>query len=201
MVPSPKYLVLLAGIVLLVAAAPAVLTSTPSPQEEEMGDMQEMQMPAPGPEHKWLAKRVGTWNAAMKYRMAPGAPWMDMAGTEVVTSPLNGFWVLSTFKSTFMGQPFEGRAQTGYDQNKKQFVQTWVDSMSSYLNVAVGTLDKSTNVLTLKGMAPSQMTGQDELMTTTIKINDDGSTLMKMFSPGPDGEDFQTMEIHYTKQP
>ena len=54
-------------------------------------------------------------------------------------------------------EPFNGLFTLGYDQDKKKFVGTWVDSMSSHLWKYEGTLDGSRKTLTLETEGPCPM--------------------------------------------
>jgi hypothetical protein len=114
------------------------------------------QMPTakPGPEHEILKKSVGTWDATVE-EMAPGAPAKTSKGTETAKL-VGGLWLVSDFKSEMAGQPFEGHAVGGYDTNKKKYVGTWVDSMSSGVWTSEGTFDPATKTLTdaMEGPGP-----------------------------------------------
>ena len=71
--------------------------------------------------------------------MAPEQPWLESTATESCKVICNGFWMICAFKGNFMGMPFEGRQQLGYDQHKKKFVSTWIDSFGSWMSLSEGT--------------------------------------------------------------
>ena len=74
-----------------------------------------------------------------------------------------------------MGGPFTGNLTLGYDPDKKKYVGTWFDSMSSYLWQYQGTVDASGKTLTLETEGPSHdMPGQivKDRETTEIKSKD-----------------------------
>src|SRR5262245_41560359 len=83
------------------------------------------QEPAPGPEHALLKQDVGIWDATVEFWTAPNTPPSVSKGVSTI-SMLGGFWQLDEFKSEFMGSPFEGRGQTGYDAARKKYVGVWV---------------------------------------------------------------------------
>lgn len=180
-------LVLLSGLALVCAAGLA--------QEKKAGPQPEM--PKPGLEHKLLADDVGTWDAVVEMRMAPGAPPETSKGIEKV-SMLGGFWQVTDFESTMMGQPFKGHGLAGFDPAKKKYVWTWVDSMSSGLSIGEGTYDAQTKTLTgtMEGPGPD---GKPMKLKETI-VWKDGGRVFTMAAPGPDGKDFTMMRIVYTRR-
>ena len=44
---------------------------------------------------------------------------------------LGGRYLEQRYEGTMMGQPFSGIGVTGFDNYKKKFVSTWVDSMGT----------------------------------------------------------------------
>jgi hypothetical protein len=158
-----------------------------------------MPMPKPGPEHAMLAKDVGTWDAKVESWMEPGKPPTVSAGTEVTTMGPGGLWTITTFKSTMMGQPFEGHGTNGYDPAKKVFVGTWIDSMSTYPMIGESTWNEATKsaVGWMEGPGPD---GKPMKMKTVVKNEGDDKRVFEMSMPGPDGKDMTTMRITYTRK-
>jgi hypothetical protein len=184
------------GIV-IVPGAGSLLLDAPPPASVAAPGSQEY--PQPGSEHAWLAERKGSWNAHCKMRMHPEGDWMDFPATEEVKVILGGFWVEATFKCDYEGMNFLGRSMMGYDQNKKKYISTWQDSSSSGLVVMEGTYDAAKKVMSLEGQAFMPEAGKMVDQRMVLHFGDDGSSVMKMFVPGPDGKHFQNMEIAYTK--
>ena len=87
---------------LVMSAAASVLAQPPMPQ--------------PGPEHDVLKRDVGVWDVTMEMT-APGMPPFQMTGVETNTL-FGGLWMLTEYKSDFMGQVFEQHGISGY-------VATW----------------------------------------------------------------------------
>lgn len=170
--------------------AEVVVASSGPPQE----------MPKPGPEHAWLAKRAGQWEIKSKMRFGPDAPWMNSTATEECTVACSGFWLVCTFKGSVMGIPFEGRQQIGYDQYKKKFVSTWIDGMGSYLSVLYGTRSDDGNVLTLTGTMYDPQQEKDINTKIVVSITSDDESVMQMFMPGPEGKEFMTMQLDYKRK-
>jgi hypothetical protein len=192
---SPRLLALIPVVVAL--ATPVFLVSDHTGRTMQEG-MQ--QMPSPGPEHKWIKGRVGTWEVKNKMRMTPGAPMMESAATEVCELICGGFWVSCIYKADFSGRAFEGRQLMGYDQQKKKFISTWIDSWSSHLMVMEGTLNKDKTILTSSGSSFDPQQGKTVKIRSEVHFKSEDQTIFKMFSPGPDGKEFMNMEATYTRK-
>jgi len=96
--------------------------------------------------------------------------------------------------------PFEGRSQMGYDQQKKKFITTWSDSMSSGLMVMEGTLNKEKTILSVAGKVFDP--GQGKVVTVRAESHYKGpdECVFKMFGPGPDGKEYMHMNATYTRK-
>jgi hypothetical protein len=155
-------------------------------------------IPKPGPEHELLKQDVGTWDATVEI-FEPGKPPAVSKGSET-TSLVGGFWAVSDFKSDLMGQPFEGRGTVGFDTNKKKYVSTWVDSMSTGFMTGEATYDPKTKTMTgfMEGFDPAQ--GKAVKMRETTEWKDADTKVFTMFMTGPDGKEVQTMKITYKRR-
>jgi len=157
------------------------------------------EMPKPGPEHELLKQDVGTWDATVEFWPAPGAPPEISKGVSSV-SMLGGFWQVDEFTSTFMGQPFEGRGQTGWDPAKKAYIGSWVDSMTPSLMVSSSTYDAKTKTMT----GWSEMDGPDGKPVKTKGVTewkDPDTRVFTMYAPGgPDGKEWLNMRITYKRR-
>jgi archaellum component FlaG (FlaF/FlaG flagellin family) len=63
-----------------------------------------------------------------------------------------------------------------------------------------GPWDSSTKTITLSGSILDPATRMDTNMRQTFTVIDDKTQLMQMFANGPDGKEFKTMEIKYTRK-
>jgi hypothetical protein len=151
----------------------------------------------PGPEHKMLAKDAGTWNAVLEL-MGDDGQMAKSTGTSVVKVICGGLWVTDDFDAKLGNGPFQGHGTTGYDAEKKKFIGTWVDSMTSHIMVTEGTLDASGKVLTMTGMGPGTAgILVKHTMVTTFK--DANTRVFEMFVPGANGKDLKILTITYTR--
>jgi hypothetical protein len=163
------------------------------------GSAAAQQPPTPGPEHKVLAMDAGTWDATVEMFMS-GAPPMVSKGTEVNTMGCGGLCLISDFKGDLGGMPFHGHGTSTWDPNKKKYVGTWTDSMSSGLSLSEGSYDAAakTATSTMEGPDP---TGKIVKSKAVVEYKDDNMRVMSLFTTGPDGKDVPTMKIRYTKRP
>ena len=112
------------------------------------------QMPAPAKEHEWLQKFVGEWEAEVEVFMEPGKPPMKMKGFNR-DRMLGGLWLISEGGNDSM--PYQFLLTLGYDPQKKKYVGSWTDTMTSYLWRYEGTVNAEGNILTLETEGPAPM--------------------------------------------
>lgn len=156
------------------------------------------EMPKPAPEYDLLKQDVGTWDANVEFWPAPGAPPSVSKGVSTV-SMLGGFWQIDEFTSEFMGQPFEGRGQTGWDPAKKAYVGIWVDSMTPSLMLSDSTYDAKTKTLTgwSEGPGPD---GKPVKSKGVTEWKDADTRVFTMYAPGADGKEWLNMRITYKRR-
>ncbi len=118
-------------------------------------------MPKPSQEHDWLHKFIGEWTTESKATMGPDQPPMQCSGT-LTSRKIGGFWVLNEMKGEWSSGPMTGIQTIGYDQGKKKYVGTWVDSATAFMWQYEGNVDPSGKVLTLDADGPN-FTGDGKL--------------------------------------
>ena len=152
------------------------------------------QAPAkPGPEHDYLKKMEGTWDATVKFGD------QESKGTMTHKMELGGRWLTSDFEGDFGGQKFQGKGFDGYDPVKKKYVAVWVDSMSNSPMVSEGTLDKEGKVMTMLSEGPG-MDGKPTKYKSVSEIKDDDTILFTMSSVDKEGKDQTMMTITYKRK-
>lgn len=154
------------------------------------------EMPKPGPEHQKLAALAGTWEGTVETVGPDGKP-MQFKGTAVLKLDFNGFWLIEDFTADFMGMPFHGHGQHGFDPARGKYVSSWIDSMSPSLTVIEGTMDKAGKVLTLSGKTTG-MDGKPAEMRETLTLVDANTYTLEMHTVGGDGKD-EVMKITYKR--
>jgi hypothetical protein len=156
-------------------------------------------LPKPTAEHEMLKQDVGTWDAVVEFFPAPGAPAVASKAVETSRLGPGGLWVVTDFKGEFAGAPFEGHGTTGYDAAKKKYVGTWVDSMTTGLSSTESTYDPKTR--TFSGwMTGTDPAGKPVRSRETAEWRPDGTRVFTMYDKAPDGKEFVTMRITYTRR-
>ncbi len=155
---------------------------------------------APGEHHKVLEPLAGEWTTAGTFSPAPGAPTTESKGTCKRKSILGGRFIQEEFKGDFLGMPMEGIGFMGYDNLKKKYVNSWMDTMSSPIMISLGTMDDSKKEITLVGEYDDPLTGKVKKNRSIFKIDSKDKNTWTMFDTGPDGKEFKSMEIVYTRK-
>lgn len=159
-----------------------------------------LQVATPSAGHKALEPMIGTWDAKITMWMAPGAPPDESTGTSENKWVLGGRFVEQRYEGSFMGQPFSGVGYTGYDNLKKKYVGTWMDTMGTTIMVSEGSADATGKSLSMSSTVDDIMTGKPTSIRNEIKIVGADHHVMEMWGPDRTGKPFKTMEIHYTRK-
>lgn len=176
------------------------------PQKKEMSAEDKAAMEAmmkamtPGDAHKLLDGMVGTWDAKVSMYMDPSQPPMVSSGTSENSWVLGNREVMQKFTGTFMNMPFSGVGYSGYDNVKKQYWGTWMDTMSTGVMVSTGNTTDNGKTWKFVSTMPDPMTGKDAPMEEKLTIVDKDHHTFEMWTPGPDGRMFKMMEIAYTRK-
>ena len=160
----------------------------------------QVQPPSPGPEHKIISKLIGKWEVKQHFRMTPEQPFMESHGTDISRSGPGGLWLVSDYTAEFIGQKFVGHGTLGYDPIKKKYVGTWIDSMSTGLNVYEGTHDEKTNTINYTHRATDPQTGKEMTYRSKIVIADNDHYTMSMYMKAPDGREFESLRLDYSRK-
>jgi hypothetical protein len=158
--------------------------------------------------HKLLASLDGTWNCDVKM-------WMDgdtskkpdvSKSTAVRKSIMDGRYVIMdvTGKMEMPGpdgkkkeMTFKGHGTEGYDNVKKKFVGTWMDSMGTGIMMSEGDYDASTKTFTYTGEF-EMMPGMKQKVREVLKITDKDHMNFEYYEDRG-GKEMKTMEIAYTR--
>ena len=183
------------------AALAVVLTfSSLSLLAQTNDDMKAMMAAAtPGDEHKMLAKSVGVWKGDIKMWMQPGAAPTASTGETTNEMIMGGRYLQSKNTGNFMNMPFEGIGVTGYDNVKKVFVNSWIDNMGTGIMSMTGTWDPQSKSINFTGTMADPMSGKDVAIRQVLKMVDDNTQLLEMYSTA-NGQEVKNMEIKYTRK-
>jgi hypothetical protein len=176
-------------------------------QSEMMATM--MALAKPGENHKLLADMVGTWDYKVKFWMNPDseAPPSESTGQSVTRAVMDGRYFISevTGKMQMPGPDgkladadFSGMGVDGYDNAKKLYVSSWIDSMGTGIMNSEGTFDTATKTLTYTSEY-EPMPGMKTKVRMVAKVMDRNHHTMQFFEDRG-GKEVKTMEISYTRK-
>jgi uncharacterized protein DUF1579 len=189
-------------LALLVIATPVIAKDKKHDKQMDPQAMMEvyMKLATPGEPHKLFAGLAGSWTTQTKEWMEPGKPPTEATGSADLKMLLGGRFLQQEYNSTMMGQPYTGMGITAYDNLRKKYVSTWIDTMGTGIFTMEGTASADGKTITLKGQHAEPGGGQ---MThrAVWKIVDDNTQTFDMY--GAHGHDKETkmMEIVYTRKP
>lgn len=201
-----------------VAAATSPGTGQPTaagaPGQMSKADMdkmmtQMMELAKPGENHKLLTDLAGTWNYTVTMWMNPdpNAKPETSKGTAVRKSIMDGrYCVMDVVGKMQMPGPdgkmkdmtFKGMGIEGYDNVKKKFVSTWIDSMGTGIMMAEGTYDPATKTMNYTGEYEA-IPGMKQKIRETVKVVDKDHHLFEWYEDRG-GKEAKTMEISYTRK-
>ncbi len=104
---------------------------------------------APGPFHASLEPEVGEWDLTLRLWTDPTGEPVESRGTAETRWILDGRFVETRLLGDALGRSFEARIIEGYDNNDKQYVRTWRDTLGTYTMVYRGTANTEGTVRTL----------------------------------------------------
>jgi hypothetical protein len=155
--------------------------------------------PTPSPQQKVLAMEEGVWDAEITTTF-PGQEATKSKGVET-NRLVAGKWLISDFKGDFGGMAFEGHGVNGYDTKKAKYVATWVDTMSTHIDLMEGTYDEKTKTLTLSADSEDPASGKPMKMRLETQFKDDDTRTFKEYVQMDGQKEFvKFMEIKYTKR-
>jgi len=193
------------ALVLVLCTAGIARVADAQPKRDKAAErkaMMEAMMRAstPGEAHKKLNGMVGTFDTKVKMWMEPGAPPMESTGKTVNEWVLGGRWLQQKFEGSMMGAPFSGIGYTGYDNIRKMYVGTWMDSMSTGFMTSSGDADATGKTWSFSGSSMDPMSGEPVSCDEKITWVDNDHHVFEMTCPDMDGNMYKMMEITYSRK-
>jgi hypothetical protein len=152
----------------------------------------------PGPEHKMLDPLVGTWQARCRMWIDPAQPPQASDGTLVRKSIMGGRFLQENFEGSIVDRPAQGIGYLGFDRAKKKYVMTWLDSVSTAIQMSYGTYANGVWTFTHEDTCP--ITGKHAKMRDTLRIVSPNEQELTMYRQLAGEQEMRTMEIILTKQ-
>ena len=149
--------------------------------------------PAAAADSKALDAWIGTWTAEVE------AGGQRSQGREVCRRDYGGTWIVSEFEGEIFGAPFKGLGLLGYDEVRRAYVSTWIDSVTPSLTVSEGQLSADGKVL--KSTATGVDSEGQPVVTESITTFRDARTrVFELAHVQPDGSRFTGLKITYTRK-
>jgi hypothetical protein len=146
-----------------------------------------------------LAKNAGKWKCTVKSWMDPNGEPMVSEGSEEAEMMFGGRYLRSHFKGSMMGRPFEGLGMLAYDNGKKKYVGTWLDSMSTGIMSYEGDYDAQKKEIVCHGEFVDPLSGAVQKSRLVTRLVSDDQHVFEMWGPDPSGKDTKWMEITYNR--
>ncbi len=148
----------------------------------------------PGAEHAKLAKLEGSFTTVIK------GCGKESKGTAERKLILNGLFLQEDFQGAcpVTGGDFKGLGTYGYDNARKKWVSTWVDSSSSGVMTCEGKLEDGT--ITWECKATDPVTSKTKKQRATLTISDAKTQTYKLYGTGEDGSEQLFVEVIYTRK-
>jgi hypothetical protein len=113
---------------------------------------------------------------------------------------LGGRFVQSEFKGSAMGLQFEGSGVTGYDNYKKRYVGTWMDTWGTMIMVLEGGAENpSGKTIEMSAICDDPATGKKVKFRMVTTIVDNDKHLFDMFMTPEGGTESKCTSIVYTR--
>ena len=154
----------------------------------------------PGEPHKQFESLAGSWTTKTKEWMEPGKPPMESTGSAEMKMLLDGRFLQQEFTGDMMGKPYSGIGITAYDNLRKRYVSTWIDSMGTGIFTMEGTASADGKTITLKGQH-AELGGGQMSHRAVWKIVDANTQIFDMYGTHKGGKEMKMMEITYTRKP
>lgn len=158
---------------------------------------QEAEFPKPGKNHEMLKRFQGTWEVLGKYWIEADKA-IEYKLVETGTLSCNGLWLIYTDKGVMQGKPYDGHGTLGYDERKKKFVGTWVDSANTQIDVGEGVFDEQGKVFTYVSTI-SDDDGKPVRIKRVTEIKSDDLQIMTVYT-GPEGKEEVTGKVEYRRK-
>lgn len=152
----------------------------------------------PGAPHALLSRMAGSWNTKTK-SWEPGMPPEESSGTCEQKMILGGRILQQECTGEWMGGTFNGVGFTGYDNNTKKFVSTWMDSMGTAIYYFEGPIDKDGKGFTQRSRYDDPVKGPTE-WRSTCRLVDDNTVTFEMYGTPVGGKEEKMMEMTYARK-
>jgi len=153
----------------------------------------------PGAQHRLLERMSGRWDTVTKSWSSPDKPPDVSFGVCEQKMILGGRFLQQDCSGDMMGSPFIGLGFTGYDNNTKKFVSTWMDSLGTAIYLFEGPADSNGAGFTQKSRYNDPVRGPME-WRSVCALKDDDTITFEMYGTPKGGHEEKMMEMVYTRK-
>ncbi len=186
-------------VALIASAAVAEDKKAEKPMDPKAMIKVYMKLATPGEPHQQFANLAGSWTTKTKEWMEPDKPPVESTGAAEMKMLLGGRFLQQKFTGDMMGQPYSGVGISAYDNVRKQYVSTWIDTMSTGIFTMEGTASADGKTITLNGQHAEPGGGSMTHRAIWTIVNSDTQTF-DMYGTHHGGKEMKMMEITYTRK-
>lgn len=155
---------------------------------------------AAGPEHKTLSSLAGAWKAEAKFWNDPKKAPEIVKAKATFTSVLGGRYIRQDYSGKLFGKPMHGIGYMGYDNSKKTYSSTWMDTNSTSVMSSTGTYDAASKTWTfLSEMSCPFAANAMVQMTEKLTLVGKNHLRFEMYQSRDGGEPQKSFEINYRR--
>jgi len=88
---------------------------------------------------------------------------------------------------------------SGYDNLTHKYTGMWIDNMGTGVMTSEGTYDPKTRTFHYTSRSPDVIHGKYVDARVIEKVIDNDHWTMEMYTPGPDGKEYMSMVIEYSR--
>lgn len=157
---------------------------------------------APGEAHKALELLAGSWTYTAQFWMAPEAQPQPMSGISTHVLIFGGRFLKQEIRGQAKGMPaFEGIGLIGYDNLRKEYQSVWLDNMATGMMIGSGQFNGASQAVPAQGDFSCPVTGEAHRKYRSLwRVVDANHNTYESYFYTPEGTEFKSMEINYTRQ-
>jgi hypothetical protein len=153
----------------------------------------------PGPSHKLLESFAGDWDVKVTFWSDPKAKGESSSGRSKISWILGGRFLQENFQGKIAGESYIGLGLIGYDNGSRAFTTVWADSLNTAMTTSVGKYDPERNSLELESEVYDPLVSGVKTVYSRIKITSPDSYTFSMLDRSPEGREFKSLEMEYSR--
>lgn len=153
----------------------------------------------PGEPHKLFASLTGSWITKTKEWMDPQKPAVESTGSADIKLLLGGRFLQQEITGSMHGKPYSGIWTVAYDNLLKQYISTWIDTMSTQIFMMNGTASADGKIITLTGRHAEVGGGYMTHRAIWKIVNSDVQEFI-MYGTHQGGDEMKMLEVIYTRK-